>query len=304
MKKLFLPILAFLFFYNCCAQKALVISYIVTGCWGHQPGRFSVGSVHTSYYSPGYVTILDTPNTFQLAPPMLKFHSVFFKTSELVSMQFAQPATKIFFTLNGKEPTENDSYYTKPILIQKSFTTLKAKVFGNGFLPSETLAVTFIKDGLKVKSVQATAPNEKYPGKGPQTLFDNEGGMANSQSENFMGYQTDSVTISVSLKKKEKITSVLLDFLRDYGSWIFLPLSIRVYYFDEIKNEFRFLAEKEIAADSGQQGSITVFEKLNANNKVLSNKIKIVLKPLSSIPAWHPGKGQQGWMFIDEIKIY
>lgn len=119
-----------------------------------------------------------------------------------------------------------------------------------------------------------------------------------------MGYQTDSVVINVSLEEKQKITSVLLDFLRDYGSWVFLPQSIRVYYFDDIKNEFRFLAEKEIVADSSQQGSTTVFEKLNANKRVLSNKIKIVLKPLSSIPVWHPGKGQHGWMFIDEIKIY
>lgn len=242
--------------------------------------------------------------TFQLAPPMLKYHSIFFKTSEMVSLQFAQPATKIFFTLNGKEPNQNDSRYDKPILIQKTLTTLKAKVFGNGFLPSDAVAVTFIKDGLKIKSVQATEPNEKYPGNGPQTLFDNEGGIPNNQSNNFMGYQTDSVVINVSLEKKQKISSVLLDFLRDYGSWVFLPQSIRVYYFDDIKNEIQFLAEKEIVTDSSQQSSATVFEILKTNKKVLSGKIKIVLKPLPSIPAWHPGKGQPGWMFIDEIKIY
>lgn len=263
MKKLLLPILPLLFFYNCCAQQ-----------------------------------------TFQLAPPMLKYHSVFFTTSEKVSMQFAQRGTKIFFTLNGKEPTQNDSYYNKPIEIRKSFTTLKAKVFGDGFLPSEPISVTFIKDGLKIKSVEATEPNEKYSGSGPQTLFDNEGGVANNQSKNFMGYQTDSVVINVSLEKKQKITSVLLDFLRDYGSWVFLPQSIRVYYFDDIKNEFRLLAEKEIVADSSQQSSAIVFEILNTNKKVLSNKIKIVMKPVSSIPYWHSGRGQHGWMFIDEIKIY
>ncbi len=242
--------------------------------------------------------------TFQLAPPMLKYHSIFFKTSEMVSMQFAQQDTKIFFTLNGKEPTQNDFYYYKPIGIRKSFTTLKAKVFGNGFLPSETVAITFIKDGLKIKSVQAPDANEKYPGNGPQTLFDNKGGIANNQSKNFMGYQTDSVTINVSLEKKEKITSVLLDFLHDNGSWIFLPESIRVYYFDDKKNDFQFLAEKEIIADSSQQSSTTVFEILKADKKVFSDKLKIVLTPVQSIPDWHSGKGQHGWMFIDEIKIY
>jgi hypothetical protein len=235
---------------------------------------------------------------------MLKYHSIFFKTSETISMQFAQAGTKIFFTLNGKEPTQNDSYYNKPIEIQKTFTSLKAKVFGNGFLPSETVAITFIKDGLKIKSVQASEPNEKYAGSGPQTLFDNEGGMANNQSRNFMGYQSDSVTINVLLQKKQKITSVLLDFLRDHGSWIFLPESIRVYYFDDKKNEFQFLAKKEIVADSSQQNSTTFFEILNADKKVFSDKLKIVLTPVQFIPTWHSGKGQHGWMFIDEIKIY
>ncbi len=201
MKKVFLPILIFLFFNCCFAQQQ-----------------------------------------FQLAPPMLKYQSIFFKTSEMVSMQFAQPTTKIFFTLDGKVPTENDSYYNKLILIQKTLTTLKTKVFGNNLLHSETVSVTFIKDGLKIKSVGATEPNEKYPGSGPQTLFNNSVVMANNQSKKFMGYKSDSVKINVTLEKKQKITSVLLDFLRGHRSWIFLPQAIRVYYFDDTKNDFEYLA--------------------------------------------------------------
>jgi hypothetical protein len=28
---------------------------------------------------------------------------------------------------------------------------------------------------------------------------------------------------------------------------------------------------------------------------------KIIAKPVSKLPAWHNGKGQKGWFFIDEI---
>ncbi len=290
MKKFFLTILIFFFFCNCYAQQKFQFgaSKFVAGWWGHQRGWCFLNGSLTAHNLPGYAKsnrcrILDT--LFQLAPPLIKYHSVFFKTSEIVLMQFAQPETKIFFTLNGKEPSQNDSYYNKPILIRKYFTTLKAKVFGNDFLPSETQAITFIKDGVKIKSIQAPEANEKFPANGPQTLFDNEGGMANNQSKNSLGYQNDSVTINVSPEKKQKITSVLLDFLRDYGSWIFLPQSIRVYYFDGTKKEFRFLTVKEITADSSRQGSTTVFEILNTNEKVFSDKLKIVLTPLQSIPA-------------------
>jgi hypothetical protein len=31
---------------------------------------------------------------------------------------------------------------------------------------------------------------------------------------------------------------------------------------------------------------------------------KIVAKPLSKLPSWHPGAGQKAWVFIDEIYFY
>lgn len=32
-------------------------------------------------------------------------------------------------------------------------------------------------------------------------------------------------------------------------------------------------------------------------------KLKIRLKPISKLPAWHPGAGAKGWVFVDEIII-
>ena len=29
--------------------------------------------------------------------------------------------------------------------------------------------------------------------------------------------------------------------------------------------------------------------------------LKIVLKPVKKLPPWHPGKGDLGWVFVDEI---
>ncbi len=241
---------------------------------------------------------------FQLAPPMLQYTSAFFSGSAIVSLHFAQPGTQIFYTLNNKEPTEKDAVYQSLIEIKKSFTTLKAKVFGNGFLPSETMRVTFIKDGLKIKSIEQSTPNEKFPGNGEKTLFDNEGGIADMRNKNFFGYQQDSVQINVTLEKKQKIKSVLLDFLQDEGSWIFLPQLIRVYYFNESKNSYELMGRKEISSDTIVKGSATVFELINATEKVKAGKLKIIIEPLQSMPEGHPGKGKQAWLFIDEIKIY
>jgi len=241
---------------------------------------------------------------FQLAPPVLQYQSAFFKDSEIVSLKFAQPGTKIRCTLNAGEPTQKDAVYHQPIVIKKSLTTLKAKVFGSGFLPSETVQATFIKDGLKIKSIEQSPPNEKYNGNGTTTLVDNEGGIADMHSKNFLGYQQDSVEINVRLDKKQPIRSVLLDFLRDEGSWVFPPQKVTIFYFDATKNKFELMNKKEIIGDTIAKPNACVFELIKTGTKVNTDRLKIIIQPLQSIPGWHPGKGKEAWLFIDEIKIY
>ena len=241
---------------------------------------------------------------FQLAPPMVMYNSVFFTGSSIVTMKFAEPATKIFYTLNGKEPNEKATVYEKPVVIKKSFTTLKAKVFGKDYLPSETVQATFIKDGLKIKLVQQSPANEKFPGNGTSALFDNAGGIADLHSKNFFGYQQDSIEINVTLERKQSIHSLLLDFLQDQGSWVFLPQKIRVLYFDSKKNAYQNFAEKTISSETIVNQCSTVIEIIKADKKIVADKLKIIIEPLQSIPESHPGKGTPAWLFIDEIKIY
>jgi len=157
---------------------------------------------------------------------------------------------------------------------------------------------------LKIKSIQQTGADEKFPGNGPRTLIDNEGGIADMHNKNFLGYQRDSVEINITLERKEKIDSLLLNFLQDHDSWIFLPQEIKVFYFNKKTKAFEFMGRKEITANTVAKGSSTVFEIVTSPGKIISDKLKLVLKPLQSMPGGHPGEGKRSWLFIDEIKIY
>ena len=128
-------------------------------------------------------------NSFQLAPPLLKYSSVFFSGEAKVEIKFAQPGTTVHYTCNNREPTEKDPAYTGPVLLQKNFTTFKAKAFGKDFLPSETSAVTFIKDGKKIKTIEGTAADPEYPGNGPYSLTDIRGGFEQAGSPTWLGYR-------------------------------------------------------------------------------------------------------------------
>jgi hypothetical protein len=240
----------------------------------------------------------------QLATPLLKYQSVFFKNTATAELKFAMKGTSIHYTLNNQTPTKKDPVYHQPIQINRSFTTIKAMVFGEGFLPSDIVSATFIKDGLKIKSVQQTTPNERYQGNGATTLMDNKGGLTAINAGTWLGYQTDSVEINITLEKSQLISSVLLNCLQDQGSWIFLPQQITVYYFDKTKQSYQLLKERFDTSNANIAGASCQPISIPLSKKITTNTIKIILRGIKSLPDWHQGKGQPGWLFIDEIKLY
>lgn len=243
-------------------------------------------------------------DTFQLAPPLLKYSSVFFRDKAIVEIKFAQSKTKVHYSLNNQEPTINDRVYKNPISIKTNFGTLKAKAFGNAFHPSETVTATFIKEGKAIQSIQQTIPNPKYPGSGASTLTDNNGGNEQLSSNTWMGYNCDTVTVSLNLGKQQTVNKVLLNFLQNESAWIFLPNQIIVNWFDKKTNSFQPFGSETIGTEKETPGSHCNFRIIENNNKIKTDKILINIIVQKNIPAWHPAKGAHAWMFIDEIKVY
>lgn len=241
---------------------------------------------------------------FQLAPPNIKFNSVFFKTRASVELSFAQAGTVIHYTTNNQQPDEDAPVYKQPLVISKNFTTIKARVFGKDFLPSETVQATFIKDGLPVKSVTYSLPHESYRGEGENTLMDNKGGMPSYLSKTWLGFRQDTVTIIISLNKKQAVSSVLFNLLQDYSSWVFFPS--RVEAFSSVNANIPMIKQGEIlfTADKNLDADVCRPFAINFKKKIITNVIKLQLYLLKQIPDWHPGKGQSSWIFIDEVKLY
>jgi hypothetical protein len=239
---------------------------------------------------------------FQLAPPILKYNSAFFSGSTSFEVIFNQPGAEIRYTLNGNEPTEKDPLYSGAVpVIDK--TTVKAKAFGKDFLSSETVSATFIKNGKPIEKIQFSKPNEYYTNTNADILHDNIGGIANYRSGGWLGYDNDTVTIYIDLKKKETVNSVLIDLLQDENSWIFLPEQILVYYYNDKQKTF-LTAGKETFSHETKGAKQCTIREIKPGSNISTQKIKLVLLPLKKIPDRHNGKGNHGWLFIDEIKVY
>lgn len=251
-----------------------------------------------------YPVSLFAQELYQLSTPLLKYASVFFTDIARIEIKFAQRGTTIHYTLDKREPMERDAVYRVPINVTKNLTSLKARVFGNNFLPSETVAATFIREGKRIKSVQYTLPDKKYPGTGSNTLIDNKGGLLPLSSATWMGYQCDTVSITMDMGKQESVKEVLLNFLQSESSWVFLPEQILIYWFDDKTNRFQFFGKELYSADKETPGAHCNYRMINSKNKIRTNKILINIVVRKIIPDWHAAKGEHAWMFIDEIKVY
>jgi hypothetical protein len=250
------------------------------------------------------IAVLSAQDSFQLAPPLLKYPSVFFTKEAKIEMAFAEPNTQIHFTTNGEEPTDRDPIYKTPLSISKNFTTVKARVFSKIYQASDVVEATFIKDGFPIKSVDCTPPSPKYAGSGAASLMDNKGGTTAISSKTWLGFQTDTVEIVLNLHKKQAVKTVLLNLLQDYGSWIFLPEKIDVYAFDSKAKVFQLVGNQVFNQEKEIKGSFCTPSVLTVKKGVKTDKIKIQLFLVKQIPDWHAGKGSKSWIFVDEIKVY
>ena len=94
--------------------------------------------------------------------PKIDFSDILFLDSRMVTLSGTEPGAKIYYTLDGSEPTEKSTLYSGPITITKS-TVLKTRSFVNGIFPSYPITVHFRKiDMLDAVTASGLQPGVKY----------------------------------------------------------------------------------------------------------------------------------------------
>jgi hypothetical protein len=103
-------------------------------------------------------------------------------------------------------------------------------------------------------------------------------------------------------KKPVSASSVTLSMLRNVGGFIFPPVRIEVW---------GGANEKSLRLLKVLTPEMPVKETSNSENLVFTAEfdslevscMKLIAKPLSKLPAWHPSKGEKAWVFIDEVFV-
>ncbi len=238
---------------------------------------------------------------YPLNPPKIKLDKTIFEGQTEVMVSHPISSTEIRYTLDGSLPDSISSpIYKSPIRLTAS-TSIRARAFASGWIGSSDVKELVIKKGTTPSNYSlASPPNPKYAAKGASSLFDGVKAKANHTTGDWLGF-TDSpldITLSVGTNQPKKVEFSLL--LHE-GAYIFPPQSVEVWIGFKGKWSKVNVAPQPIPTQIQDPRFGLVSIPLPTGK---FDQIRLKVNPIAKLPAWHPGAGAKGWVFVDEILLH
>ena len=239
----------------------------------------------------------------KLTPPILINEEQIITEPVALQLKHYVNGVSIRYTLDGSEPdSSNSPEYNSNIILTKNIT-VKAKAFKKGWISSDILENYFYSSKYKVDSIiNLLPPEEQYKGDGAKTLTDLiKGEASNFKSGKWLGFRKNKMESMLFFAAPATISSVTLSTLIDIGGYIMPPVSIELWGGNDaghLKHLSRITPQQPVKV---QPAYLKAFEL--TFSPVTVKYLKIVVIPVSKLPVWHPGKGDKGWVFTDEVFV-
>ncbi len=150
------------------------------------------------------------------------------------------------------------------------------------------------------KSVEyLTDYNFKYHGHG-EALTDGYRGTSDYKGQLWQGWVGSDAKIILNLGKEELVTEIKVGFLVNQGAWIFSPASIEILISSDGDNFTSVSVEKLDALTSSSSQVKTIGTKISSQKVKF---VKVIAKKIKALPDWHSSKGNDGWIFLDEVIV-
>jgi hypothetical protein len=198
----------------------------------------------------------------------------------------------IRYTTDGSEPDSTTSpIYDSPVAVN-GFTWVKAKAIRTGWYSSPSASFTFFKKGIKPSRTELlNRPNEKYKGNGAATLIDLKKGVAENFSDAaWLGFREQPFAAVFYFDTAQTIHSISISYNESVQSYLMPPAEVEIWAGEE-KDKLKLLKKATAIQPTKEEKNVVRVEGLKID----------IAKNVSKLPAWHPGKGDKAWIFIDEI---
>lgn len=227
------------------------------------------------------VPIINVPRTFR--DPI---------TFDFVSIQ--EEATIYYSIDNG----ENWTIYENPVPLEQTADILAyAEMEGR---KSAIVASTSTRIDHDWDISITTPYDNQYAAGGNDALIDGLKGGANFKTGEWQGYYGTDVELVIDLKQKETINGLKIGALQDIRPWIWYPSSVKIF---ASQNGTDFVLMDEILNDQPIDDYSVAVHRFISTQPFSARYVKVQAVNFGTIPEWHLGRGNDSWLFLDEVEI-
>jgi uncharacterized membrane protein len=208
----------------------------------------------------------------------------------------------IHYTTDGSEPDSIHAPVYSGSETISSNVLIKAKAYKPGWISSDITEVNFYKSTyLPDTLIHLMPPDSNYMDKAGKILVDRDKGDANYRSGKWVAFRKNRMECLLRFAQPLSVQSVTLSTLIDIGGYIMPAQKIEIWGGMDAAHLKRLTFLQPVQPTTDKPVYMKGFEcKFNA---VSLRCIKIIAIPVSKLPAWHRGKGDKGWVFVDEILV-
>ena len=210
----------------------------------------------------------------------------------------AQGDTEIRYTLDGSDPCDDSPIYTEPLEIRES-CTIKAKSSRPG---SRIYEKSFSAHKAMGRPAQLlTQPHPNYVYNSPDLLTDGIIGEGPYNSSDYAGWHEKPFEVVIDMGGEEysEVTLSTCVFRYDY---VFGPTEMSIST-SEDGISYTEVAQETYVIEGGEDTGNGCNTYILSFPETTAKYLKITAKTITSLPDWHPGNGNPGFLFVDEVIV-
>lgn len=252
-------------------------------------------------FNTGFVP--DEKEILILTPPSVKNEEFILSGDDKIELKHPIAGTEIRITTDGTIPDSTTSPVYKTPLAAKGFLTIKARAVKPGWYSSLVSEYSFFMKGLKPSGGELiNKPDERHRADGVFSLYNLKTGVAeNTNDAEWLGYREKPFAAMIYFDTAKTINSISISYCKNVPAYILPPAEVEIWG-GEKNNKMKMLKRITLPPTTKEEGGVVKTEGIKIDIPGSAFKrYKIVAKNVPKLPKWHPGKGEKGWVFIDEI---
>jgi len=213
-----------------------------------------------------------------------------------LSLSSTLPGARIYYTLDGRDPSESDLLYKEPVRMEKS-GVVKSRLFREGKPYGKVLEQDFRLHKAAFRKVEFRHfPQPAFNPASPFALVNGLRGNARYNNGEWVGFSGENLEAVIDLEQVQKVSALGINILKYHWQRMWEPVNL-VFYVSKDGVKYREVFRTGEFPENG-------INSIRARIKpVRARYIKVFAENKGIIPAGEYGAGGKAWLLADEIYV-